>query len=71
MKRSAPLLLCMLALAACSGKPPQPQATDAPAARTATPWDGMKKTEQKAKDVQKASDQQAEREQKALDAAGQ
>ena len=67
MKRTA-IVLCMLALAACSGKPPAPQA---PQQRVATPWDDMKKAEQKAKDVQKASDAQAERERKALETANQ
>jgi len=67
MKRTA-IALCMLALAACSGKPPQPQA---PQQRVATPWDDMKKAEQKAKDVQKISDEQAERERKAMEAQGQ
>jgi len=66
------LPLCTLALAACSGKPPAPQAapkTDAP--RTATPWDDLKKDEQKAKDVQKTVDQQAEQQRKQIDAAEQ
>jgi hypothetical protein len=65
--------LCLLAMTACSGKPPTPQAsTDAAhagTARTATPWDDLKKDEQKAKDVQKVVDQQAEQQRKQIDAA--
>jgi hypothetical protein len=55
-----PALLCLLALAACSGKPPAPQsgpkAANEPAA---APWDAMKQDEQRAKDVQKVVDKQA------------
>lgn len=69
MKSLLPLA-CLLALAACSHKAPEPQAT-ATAQRVATPWDDMKKDEQRAKDVQKTVDQQAERQRKALDAAEQ
>lgn len=66
------LPLCTLALVACSGKPPAPQAAPkAEAARTATPWDDLKKDEQKAKDVQKTVDQQAEQQRKQIDAAEQ
>jgi predicted small lipoprotein YifL len=61
---------CLLALAACSNKAPEPQAA-APAERVATPWDDMKKDEQRAKDVQKTVDQQAEQQRKALEAAEQ
>ena len=63
-------LACLLALAACSNKAPEPQATAA-AKRVATPWDDMKKDEQKAKDVQKLVDDRAKEQQKALDAAEQ
>ncbi|HEX7814838.1 hypothetical protein [Dyella sp.] len=69
MKQTA-FLLGVLALTACSGKPPSPQAPQ-PQARTATPWDQMQQAKQKAKDVQKASQEQADRQAKALDAAGQ
>ncbi|MFC4765722.1 hypothetical protein [Dyella koreensis] len=66
------LPLCTFALVACSGKPPAPQAVPkAEAARTATPWDDLKKDEQKAKDVQKTADQQAEQQRKQIDAAEQ
>jgi len=72
MKRFAPLL-CLLALAACSGKPPAPESAPAAAstARVATPWDDMEKAKQRAADVQKASDEQAKKQQQQLDAAGQ
>ena len=72
MKRLAPML-CLCALAACSGKPPEPQSQPASAstARVATPWDNMKKDEQRARDVQKTVDQQAEKQRQALQAAEQ
>lgn len=69
MKSLLPLA-CLLALAGCSHKAPEPQAT-ATTQRVATPWDDMKKDEQRAKDVQKTVDQQAEQQRKALDAAEQ
>jgi hypothetical protein len=66
------LPLSLLALAACSGKPPAPKADAAtPAPRTATPWDDLKKQEQKAKDVQKVVDHQADEQRKQTDAAEQ
>jgi hypothetical protein len=63
MKTALPLL-CLLTLAACSGKPPEPQAApnaggQASAASVATPWDALKQDEQRAKDVQKIVDKQA------------
>ena len=53
--------LCLLTLAACSGKPPEPVAQPATAAsgRVATPWDAMKADEQRARDVQKVVNKQA------------
>ncbi|MBP1474001.1 hypothetical protein J7I44_06800 [Frateuria sp. MAH-13] len=63
-------LACLLALAGCSNKAPEPQATAA-AERVATPWDDLKKDEQKAKDVQKVLDDQAAAQKKALDDAEQ
>lgn len=64
------LPLSLLALAACSGKPPAPKAeASTPPPRVATPWDDLKKQEQKAKDVQKVVDQQAEEQRKQIDAA--
>jgi len=67
-------LLCFCALAACSDKPPTPQATPATqagAASVATPWDALKQDEQRAKDVQKAVDKQAERQRKQIEAQSQ
>jgi hypothetical protein len=67
------LLLCACALAACSGKPPEPvsQPASASTARVPTPWDGLKKDEQRARDVQKTVDQQAEKQSQQIDAATQ
>lgn len=67
------LLLCACALAACSGKPPEPvsQPAAASTARVATPWDDLKKDEQRARDVQKTVDQQAEQQRQQIDAASQ
>ncbi|OOG44408.1 hypothetical protein B0E52_08465 [Rhodanobacter sp. C06] len=66
------MLPCLLALAACSGKPPTPQAAAQPAAaassRVATPWDAMKADEQRAKDVQKIVNKQAEEQRKQIEA---
>ncbi|MCX7512740.1 hypothetical protein [Frateuria sp. STR12] len=69
MKHLLPLA-CLLALAGCSNKAPEPQATAA-SERVATPWDDMKKDEQKARDVQKLVDDRAKAQRKALDEAGQ
>lgn len=69
--KTLPLLICAGLLAACSGKAPTPQSTPPPAtnaARVATPWDAMKADEQRAKDVQKVVDKQAEAQRKAIDA---
>jgi hypothetical protein len=63
--KSLPLLLCVLALVACSKKPPEPQAK--PAA-VATPFDALKADEQRAKDVQKVVDKQAEEQRKQIEA---
>lgn len=62
-------LACLLALAACSNKAPEPQASAQ--ARTATPWDDMKKDEQRARDVQKTVDDQAAQQRKQIEAAEQ
>lgn len=66
-------MLCVLALGACSHKAPEPQAATAKAdaARVATPWDDLKKDEQRARDVQKTVDQQAEQQRKQIEAAEQ
>ena len=63
--KTLPLLLCALLLAACSDKPPQPQAK---AAQVATPFDALKASEQRAKDVQKMVDKQADDQRKQIDA---
>ena len=63
--KTLPILLCVLALGACSGKPPEPKAK--PAA-VATPFDALKADEQRAKDVQKVVDKQAEEQRKQIDA---
>lgn len=67
------LLICVCTLAACSGKPPEPvsQPAAASTARVATPWDDLKKDEQRARDVQKTVDQQAEQQRQQIDAASQ
>lgn len=62
-------IACLLALAACSHKAPEPQAAAQP--RVATPWDDMKRDEQRARDVQKQVDDQARAQQKQLQAAEQ
>lgn len=64
------LPLCLFALAACSGKPPEPTAQPAAAASShvATPWDAMKADEQRAKDVQKIVNKQAEDQNKQIEA---
>lgn len=63
-----PLLLCLLCLAACSHKAPEPQAAAQTEPRVATPWDGMKKDEQRARDVQKTVDAQAAQQRKQIEA---
>ena len=60
-----PILLCAIALAGCSGKPPEPKAKPAP---VATPFDSLRADEQKAKDVQKTVDKQAEEQRKQIEA---
>ena len=63
--KSIPILLCVLALAACSNKPPEPKAK---AAVVATPFDGLRVDEQRAKDVQKVVNKQAQEQRKQIDA---
>ena len=60
-----PILLCVLSLAACSNKPPEPQAKPAD---IATPFDALKASEQRAKDVQKVVDKQAAEQRKQIEA---
>jgi len=52
-------LLCLISLAACTGKPPAPQSDPSTAASAAAPWSAMKQDEQRAKDVQKMVNKQA------------
>lgn len=59
------MLTCALALGACSGKSPEPQAK---AADVATPFDALKATEQRARDVQKVVDKQAADQDKQIEA---
>ncbi|TAL86081.1 MAG: hypothetical protein EPN74_06360 [Rhodanobacter sp.] len=62
--KSLPMLLCMLALGACSsGKPPKPRAQ-----AVATPFDALKAKEQQARDVQKIVDKQAAQQRKQIQA---
>ncbi len=63
--KTFPMLLCVLALAACSNKPPEPQAK---AADVATPFDALRASEQRAKDVQKVVDKQAAEQRKQIEA---
>ncbi|MEO8809671.1 MAG: hypothetical protein ABI386_05455 [Rhodanobacter sp.] len=63
--KTLPILLCVLAMAACSGKPPEPKAR---AADVTTPFDAMKADEQRARDVQKVVDKQAEEQRKQIEA---
>jgi hypothetical protein len=63
--KQLPFLFCVLALGACSGKPPAPEAKPAP---VATPFDALRADEQRAKDVQKIVDKQAEEQRKQVEA---
>jgi hypothetical protein len=63
--KTLPILLCVLAFGACSGKPPEPKAKPAD---VATPFDALKADEQRAKDVQKTVDKQADEQRKQIDA---
>jgi hypothetical protein len=66
--KTLPILLCVLALGACSGKPPEPKAKPAD---VATPFDALKADEQRARDVQKVVDKQADEQRKQIEAQGQ
>lgn len=63
--KTPPILLCLLALAACSDKAPEPQAKPAV---VSTPFDTLRATEQRAKDVQKVVDKQAAEQRKQIEA---
>ncbi|MHB1272766.1 MAG: hypothetical protein ACYCZD_08355 [Rhodanobacter sp.] len=63
--KTLPILLCVLALGACSGKPPEPKAKPAD---IATPFDALKADEQRARDVQKTVDKQAAKQRSQIDA---
>ncbi len=65
LMKPLPILLGALALAACSSKPPEPVAKAPP---IATPFDAMRAEEQRAKDVQKIVDRQAEEQRKQIEA---
>lgn len=67
-------LLCVVALSACSGKPPETKATPDQAhvesAKGVTdPFSAMKADEQRAKDVQKVLDDSAARRDQQLESA--
>lgn len=67
--KPAPILLCVFvaaSLAACSAKPPEPQAK--PAADVATPFDTLKANKQRAKDVGDMVEKQAAEQRKQLEA---
>lgn len=59
------ILFGVLALGACSNKPPEPMAKAPP---VATPFDAIRADEQRAKDVQKTVDKQAEEQRKQIEA---
>ncbi|GLQ92715.1 hypothetical protein [Dyella acidisoli] len=70
--RTTATLLCLLALSACSNKPPAPQSDPkAAAAQPSAPWDAMKQDEQRAKDVQKLVDKHAAEQDKQIEQQGQ
>jgi hypothetical protein len=68
IRATLPLALA-LACAACS-KPaaPTPATPPTPQARVSTPWDSMEAQKKKAQDVQKTVDDQAKRQQQAVEA---
>lgn len=65
------LVTTALGLAACSDKPPAPRAPADGKAAVATPWDGLKQDEQRARDVQKTVDRQADEQRRQIEAAEQ
>lgn len=65
------LLMCAVALAACSGKPPAPQATAERPAGPEAPWQHLQKDQQRAQAVQQTVDQQAAEQRRQIEAAQQ
>lgn len=65
--KTAAALLCLLALGACSNKPPAPRSDAKSTAAASAPWDGMRQDEQRAKDVQKLVDKHAAEQDKQIE----
>lgn len=61
-----PLALCVFALGACTDKPP-PTQPKPPTPVSSTPFDTLRATEQRAKNVQKIIDDAAAKQRKAID----
>ena len=59
-----PLCLCVMALGACTDKPPSPAKPPTP---VSTPFDALRATEQRARDVQQVVDKAAAKQRKAID----
>jgi len=60
-----PLCLCLVALGGCTGKAPPPERK--PPTPVSTPFDALRATEQRARDVQKVVDKAAAKQRKAID----
>ena len=63
--RYLPLCLCAMVLGACTDKPPAPEPK--PPTPISTPFDTLRATEQRARDVQKVVDKAAAQQRKAID----
>ena len=63
------LLLCMCALGACTAKPPP--AERKPPTPISTPFETLRATEQRARDVQQVVDKAAAQQRQQIDAAAQ
>lgn len=63
------MLLCACALTACSSRPPP--AEPKPPTPISTPFDTLRATEQRARDVQKVVDKAAEQQRQQIDAESQ
>ncbi len=70
MKTIALSLLCLSALAGCSGSPAPPPG-DPPQPQASPPFDTLEANEQRAPDVQKTVDKHAAEQRKRIDAATQ